>query len=125
VGKHAGIALFTIGQRRNLGVAAGERMYVVRIERESNRVVLGKQADLQRQDMIVSNLNFLGSHEYGASEKVLVKIRYQSPLVPATIKPIDADHVRVQFDQSVTGICPGQAAVFYHDDIVLGGGIIT
>ncbi len=125
VGKHSGIAFFTIGQRRNLGVAAGERLYVVRIEPESNRVVLGKRADLQQQEMTVSNLNFIMSHEYGAFEEVLVKIRYQSPLIPATIKPIDSDHVRVQFDQSVTGICPGQAAVFYHDDIVLGGGRIA
>ncbi len=124
VGKHDGIAFFTVGQRRKLGVAAGERLYVVRVEPETNRVVLGKLSDLQTAEMSVSDLNFIAIDQLRARMKVLVKIRYRSPFVPAVIEPVASDRIRVAFDHSVPGVCPGQAAVFYDGDVVVGGGII-
>ncbi len=124
IGKHDGIAFFTIGQRRHLGVAAGERLYVVRIEPERNRVVLGKASDLQIRDMTVTNLNFILIDELQEAREVMVKIRYRSPYVPATIEPLHSGAVRVLFKQPVKGVCPGQAAVFYEGDTVVGGGII-
>ncbi|HTP03979.1 MAG TPA: tRNA 2-thiouridine(34) synthase MnmA [Nitrospirota bacterium] len=124
VGRHNGIAFFTVGQRRKLGVAAGERLYVVRVEPETNRVVIGKLPDLQTEVMTVSSLNFIPFDELRTPINVAVKIRYRSPFAPAAIEPMGADRIRVLFDTAVTGVCPGQAAVFYDGDIVVGGGII-
>ncbi len=124
VGKHDGIAFFTIGQRRGLGVSAGERLYVVRIEPEANRVVLGRIDDLKTVEMTVSDPNFILFDELRSPMKVFVKIRYRSPFVPAIIEPSGSKRVRVKFVQPVKGVCPGQAAVFYDGDTVAGGGII-
>ncbi len=125
VGKHDGIALFTVGQRRKLGVAAGERLYVVRIEKETNRVVLGKLSELQTSEMIVSDPSWTFMDRLSAPLEATVKIRYRSPFVPARITPL-ADHkVQVTFEKPVPGVCPGQAAVFYDGDIVVGGGVIV
>jgi tRNA-specific 2-thiouridylase len=124
VGKHDGIAFFTVGQRRKLGVAAGERLYVIRIDIDTNRVVLGKSSALQTNGMTVSNLNFISGDELRSPLKVTVKIRYRSPFVPAVIEPLAAGMVRVVFEKQVRGVCPGQAAVFYDGDNVVGGGVI-
>jgi tRNA-specific 2-thiouridylase len=123
VGKHDGIAFFTVGQRRRLGVSAGERLYVVRIEPDTNRVVLGRLSELETREMSVSDPNFIPFPELRSSLKVLVKVRYRSPFVPATIEPSGPD-VRVVFEEPVRGVCPGQAAVFYDGDTVVGGGTI-
>jgi tRNA-specific 2-thiouridylase len=124
VGKHEGIAFFTVGQRRKLGIAAGERLYVVRIDTDVNRVVLGKLSALQTDGMTVSNLNFISGDELRSPMKVSVKIRYRSPFVPAVIEPLTVGMVRVVFKNEVRGVCPGQAAVFYDGDNVVGGGVI-
>ena len=124
VGKHDGIAFFTVGQRRKLGVAAGERLYVVRVEPETNRIVLGRLSDLQTAEMSVSDLNFIAIDQLRARMKVTAKIRYRSPFVPAVIEPAASDRILVAFDHPVPGVCPGQAAVFYDGDVVVGGGII-
>ena len=121
VGKHDGIALFTVGQRRKLGIAAGERLYVVRIEPETNRVVLGKLSELQTSEMIVGNLNWTLMDELSAPLDATVKIRYRSPFAPAMIRPLADQRVQVTFEKPVPGVCPGQAAVFYDGDIVVGG----
>jgi tRNA-specific 2-thiouridylase len=125
VGRHKGMAFYTVGQRRGLGVSAGERLYVVRIDRESNRVVLGQRADLETGEMVVSHGHFLLLDRLTAAMKADVKVRYRSPSVPATIRPLDDDTIRVTFGRPVPGIAPGQAAVFYDHDVVIGGGIIT
>jgi tRNA-specific 2-thiouridylase len=124
VGRHEGIAFFTVGQRRKLGVAAGERLYVVRIEPETNRVVLGKAADLEVREMVVSNPNFISCAGLSSRMAVTVKIRYRSAFVPAEIEPLAHGKVRVVFGHPVPGVCPGQAVVFYEGDVVVGGGII-
>jgi tRNA-specific 2-thiouridylase len=124
VGKHDGIALFTVGQRRKLGVAAGERLYVVKVEQETNRVVLGKLRELETSEMIVSKANFITVDGLRGRMNVTVKIRYRSPFVPAKIEPLGSGTVRVAFENPVPGVCPGQAAVFYGGDVVVGGGVI-
>ncbi len=124
VGKHDGIAFFTVGQRRHLGVAAGERLYVVGIEPDTNRIVLGKLPELQTREVTVSNMNFILFDSLSVRKKVTVKIRYRSPFVPATIEPSGRNAVRVVFEKPVKGACPGQAAVFYEGDAVVGGGTI-
>jgi tRNA-specific 2-thiouridylase len=125
VGRHEGIALFTVGQRRKLGVAAGERLYVVRIEQETNRVVLGTQADLQTREMIVTDPTWTMMNKLTSPLEATVKIRYRSPFVTAVITPEDNNTLRVTFKQPVPGVCPGQSAVFYDNELVVGGGIIT
>ncbi len=124
VGKHDGIAFFTIGQRRKLRVAAGERLYVVRVEPESNRVVLGKQSDLETRELVVTEPNLITVNELLESMCVTVKIRYRSPFAPAVIEPFTPGRIRARFEHPVTGVCPGQAAVFYDGDTVVGGGTI-
>ena len=125
VGRHDGIALFTVGQRRKLGIAAGERLYVVRIEPETNRVVLGKLSELQTREMIVGNLNWTLMDELSGPISVTVKIRYRSLFAPAMIRPLNDQRVQVTFEKPVPGVCPGQAAVFYDGEIVVGGGVIA
>ncbi len=124
LGTHDGIAFFTVGQRRHLGVAAGERLYVVRIEPDTNRVVLGRLNDLETCRMLVSDPNFISIDSLRSSMKVAAKIRYRSPFVPATIESVGKKTVGVTFEQSVKGVCPGQAAVFYDGDVVVAGGTI-
>ena len=123
-GTHDGIAFFTVGQRRHLGVAAGERLYVVRIEPGMNRVVLGRSSDLQTREMVVADPHFILDEDFPLRRKVTVKIRYRSPQVPAFIEASGKETVRVLFEEPVNGVCPGQAAVFYDNDLVIGGGVI-
>ncbi len=124
VGRHDGIAFFTVGQRRQLGVAAGERLYVVRVETDTNRVVLGKLHELETAEMVVANANFISLSELRGRKNVTVKIRYRSPYAPAVIEPLGPDRVSVAFEKPVRGVCPGQAAVFYDGEAVVGGGTI-
>jgi tRNA-specific 2-thiouridylase len=125
VGKHDGIALFTVGQRRHLGIAAGHRLYVVKIDPASNRVVLGTLPELHAKSMVVSYMNFISGEEPQSPLHVTVKIRYRSSFIPAVVESTAVDRVRVVFERLVAGVCPGQAAVFYNGDVVVGGGIIA
>jgi tRNA-specific 2-thiouridylase len=124
VGRHEGIAFYTVGQRRGLGLSAGERLYVVRIDADANRVVLGRKRELETGEMVVGSLHFPHAHPLDSPCRSEVKVRYRSALVPATLHPADTDRVRVVFDRPAAGVTPGQAAVFYDGDTVIGGGII-
>jgi tRNA-specific 2-thiouridylase len=86
--------------------------------------VLGNLSELRTIEMVVSNPNFILFNALRSRTFVTVKIRYRSPFVPAMIEPLTADQVRVAFEHPVPGVCPGQAAVFYDGDIVVGGGVI-
>jgi len=123
VGRHGGIEHFTVGQRRGLRVALGERRYVVRIERESRRVVVGRAEELARDDLTAAGANWLVDPP-GAAFACRIKIRYRSPAVDATVEPLAGDRFRVRFAEPCRGIAPGQAAVCYDGDRVLGGGWI-
>jgi len=124
VGRHEGIHRFTIGQRRGLGRAFGKPTYVVRIEPDTRRVVLGDEEDLLRTSMAVSSCNWIAFSEPPQSFQAEVKIRYASPAVRAEAVVVDPTTVRVEFERPVRAVTPGQAAVFYDGDIVLGGGWI-
>lgn len=124
VGRHDGIAFFTVGQRRQLGVAAGERLYVLRVEPETNKVVLGRRADLETGETIVSEPNLISLNQLAEPLSVTIKIRSRTPNVLAVIEPSAPGTIRVRFEHPAPGVCPGQAAVFYNGDTVVGGGII-
>ncbi len=124
VGRHEGIAFFTIGQRRKLGVAARERLYVVQVEPDTNRVVVGRPDELETTAVVVTAPNLVAVAELSGPMHVTVKVRYRSPFVPAVIAPFGPGTLRAVFEKPVRGVCPGQAAVFYRDDLVVGGGTI-
>jgi len=123
VGTHTGFEHFTIGQRKGLGIAFGEPRYVVRLEPETRRVVIGTRDDLECQQLTAARANWL---QVPPREPFTctVKIRYQSQPVEATIIPESDDVFRVEMHEPRLGVAPGQAVVCYQDDQVLGGGWI-
>ncbi|HEY2253467.1 MAG TPA: tRNA 2-thiouridine(34) synthase MnmA [Planctomycetaceae bacterium] len=123
VGQHAGYEHFTIGQRRGLGVAFGEPRYVVAVDAESRRVVLGTRRELDRNDLVANRLNWLVD-DVPRYVPCRAKIRYQHAPAEAVVEFLDDDRVRVEFAQPQFGVAPGQAVVFYDGERVLGGGWI-
>ncbi|NLI60540.1 MAG: tRNA 2-thiouridine(34) synthase MnmA [Clostridiales bacterium] len=124
LGRHKGIIHYTIGQRKGLGIALGKPMYVVAIDPEKDLVVLGDHDQVFSKEMIVDEINFISVPSLREPTRVRVKIRYTAPEVPATLYPIKGNKIRVSFDKPERAITPGQAAVFYQDEYVLGGGTI-
>jgi tRNA-specific 2-thiouridylase len=122
LGEHGGVAGFTIGQRRGLGIAVGEARYVVDIEPGARRVVVGSRDDLRADGCVVSNVTWVAGRP-PTDSAVTVKVRYRTAAVPATIAAAGADW-EIRFDERHDAPAPGQSAVFYDGDRVLGGGII-
>ncbi len=123
LGGHRGLENYTVGQRRGLGLPAREPYYVIEIQPELNRVVLGHRQDLSSPGLIASRLNWLIEPPAGDFEAVAV-IRYRHPGVPARITPLSDRGVRVVFATPQAAVAPGQAVAFYHRDRLLGGGWI-
>jgi tRNA-specific 2-thiouridylase len=123
VGAHDGVAGFTIGQRKGLGVALGEKRFVTGIDPELNVITIGAEEDLMADSLTVEQVNWLGGAP-AAPLQAAVKIRYRTPAAPATVTALDGRRARVVFDRPQRAITPGQAAVFYDGDEVLGGGAI-
>jgi tRNA-specific 2-thiouridylase len=123
LGEHPGIEFFTVGQRRRLGVSTGERLFVTRVEADTGRVVLGSEADLIHSGVRVAGVNYIGETEPSGPVRVEAKIRYNARALPATLEPSGTDAV-LRFDEPQRAITPGQAAVFYDGDEVIGGGYI-
>lgn len=126
VGMHPGIERFTIGQRKGMGVAMGEPYFVVRIEPDTRRVVIGKKEDLARRELTAHRSNWLinTAPRPGESFHCTAKIRYNSQRHAAVVEVLEDDRLRVTFDEPRYGIAPGQAVVCYDGDRVLGGGWI-
>jgi tRNA-specific 2-thiouridylase len=121
--RHAGIEMFTVGQRRGLGLPGGEPRYVLRLEPETHRVVVGPESDLYRDQFWVSRVNYVAGTPPEAPLRVGVKIRYKFEEAEAVLRPAPGGAM-IEFGQPQRAITPGQAAVFYQGDLVLGGGII-
>jgi tRNA-uridine 2-sulfurtransferase len=124
LGKHEGIAFYTPGQRRGLGVAVGERLYVHKVVPETNTVVLGPQETLMYDACDVTDLNLFDLSLHSGPRDVQVKVRYASPETPATLTALNRTTLHIQFQRPQCALSPGQSAVFYDGDRVLGGGII-
>ena len=131
VGAHEGVAFHTVGQRRGIGVTAqalglpeGEKVYVTAVDAASRRIVVGGSADLLRQTAYVEGASYVAGEPPGEPLRVDVKIRYNGPAVPATLCP-DAGGAELRFDEPQRAVTPGQAAVFYDGDRVVGGGYIA
>ena len=135
VGQHHGIEFFTVGQRRGLGLAAGaagqSAKYVIRVEPDTRQVVIGPDSALFRESMWVSRVNYVQGTPVGTSGstpgatpmEVSVKIRYKASEAPAVLHP-DGDGALVVFNEPQRALTPGQAAVFYQGDVLVGGGTI-
>ncbi len=124
LGEHAGIHHFTVGQRRGLGIAAGEPLYVIATDAATQRVVVGPDAALYRDELAAGAVNWISIAPPDAPVRARVKIRNKHEAAPATVFPESDQRVTVRFDRPQRAVTPGQAAVFYNGDLVLGGGWI-
>jgi tRNA-specific 2-thiouridylase len=125
LGHHDGIAFYTIGQRRGLGITTPKPVYVVELDAAANRVVVGDESALDRDEFTAERCNWHPFEQLAAPIEVTAKIRYNHPGTPATLTPAGNGAVKVKLHTPQRAITPGQAAVFYQDDWVLGGGWIT
>jgi len=123
LGKHHGYPFYTIGQRKGLEIALGEPMFVTEIIPDSNTVVLGVKSELERQNMYVRNPNFIKYESVGPNQEVVTKIRYKDKGALSEIS-MEGNRVKVGFFEKVSGIAPGQSAVFYEGNDLVGGGFI-
>ena len=123
LGTHAGHFRFTIGQRRGIGVAASERLYVLSVDAEANRVVVGPSRDLESSGAWLSEVRFLGETPSGP-RRVAARVRHRAPEVAAVVTPGEPRTARVDFASPVRAVTPGQSCVFYDGDVVVGGGVI-
>lgn len=127
VGQHQGLAYYTVGQRKGLGVTAREPLHVLRLDARQNAVVVGSAADLEQSEFTVAQTTWTNDTPPSESFTAQVKLRYKAPLVEATVIPTGDGHARVQLKTPARAVTPGQAAVFYggaEGDEALGGGII-
>lgn len=124
LGRHDGIAFYTPGQRRGLGVAAGQRLYVQRVEPATNTVVLGTDESLLQSECMIADLNLFDESLRTGPRTADIKVRYATPASPATLTPASNGVIAVRFSTPQRALSPGQSAVFYDGDRVLGGGII-
>lgn len=125
LGTHNGIVHYTIGQRKGLGISFGKPLYVKAINPADNSVLLSEEERLYSKSLIATNFNWISGSAQAGAIKCNAKIRYRQKEQPATVYVIDEESVRIEFDTPVRAITPGQAAVLYDGDIVLGGGTIT
>lgn len=123
LGKHNGYPFYTIGQRKGLGVAFGKPMFVVEIFPESNTVVLGEERDLERSGMWVGKFNLQKYEQLPGKVNAITKVRYKHSGESSVIEQV-AERIKVEFMAPVSAIAPGQSAVFYEGNDMLGGGII-
>jgi tRNA-uridine 2-sulfurtransferase len=123
IGKHRGYPFYTVGQRKGLEIAVGEPLYVVEIQPQKNRVILGKENDLQRNGMWVRGLNMGKYAKLDSPVEALAKIRYKDSGSMAMLEQHD-NRMKVTFNSHVKAIAPGQSAVFYDGNDLIGGGWI-
>lgn len=124
LGSHSGYPFFTIGQRRGIGKGFGKPMYVIDTNPEKNEVIIGEEHELYAKELVAKKVNFISIPEANGGVRGFVKIRYRDKGSMATIHSIDDENVRIVFDKPQKAITPGQSAVFYDGNKVLGGGII-
>ena len=124
VGEHQGLGFYTIGQRKGLGIQATRPFYVVGKNVEENVLIVGEESELRFGGLIADGVNWIAGTPPASQFQADVKIRYKARLVPSSIEVIDTHTIRVQFEQFLRDVTPGQRAVLYHGEEVIGGGMI-
>jgi tRNA-specific 2-thiouridylase len=133
LGQHQGIHHYTIGQRKGLGIAAAEPLYVIGLDAGRNRVIVGDRTRATQSECTVGRINWVSIPQPTSPIRASVQVRYRSPAVPVNVIPLEGDspngdssasRIKLVFDEPQFSITPGQAAVLYDGDILLGGGII-
>jgi tRNA-specific 2-thiouridylase len=124
VGEHQGLAFYTIGQRRGLGIAAPEPLYVLRMDTFSNSLIVGKLDELGQTELTADQVTYVSGRPPAESRPITAKIRYKAREVEAMLTPLPAARARLTFAAPLRDITPGQAVVFIEGDQILGGGII-
>ncbi len=124
IGKHQGLAFYTIGQRKGLGIITPQPLYVLAKVPAKNALIVGTKEELGSTELIASDVHWISGIPPKQPFRAQVKIRYTAREIQATVTPMDVKTVQVAFDEPLRDITPGQAAVFYQDEVCLGGGII-
>lgn len=125
LGQHKGLAFYTIGQRKGLGISAGQAMYVLQIDPAANSLIVGPAGELGRRELEARNVTYIRGHPPAARATITAKIRYKAREVAAGLTPLPDSRARVLLDAPLRDITPGQSVVFYQGQQVLGGGIIS
>ncbi|MBC7323837.1 MAG: tRNA 2-thiouridine(34) synthase MnmA, partial [Moorella sp. (in: Bacteria)] len=125
LGRHRGLPFYTIGQRKGLGLALGQPVFVVALDPQRNAVVVGTREDLEQRILYARDNNYILWDEPPAKARVTAKIRYRAPDAAATLYPLENGRARLEFDAPQRAITPGQAVVYYQGDLVVGGGTIA
>ena len=124
IGMHEGLFKYTIGQRKGLGISNKTPLFVLGFNREKNELIVGEEKELYTKEFFVQQVNIILKNKINFPMKVDVKIRYLSPLLSAEIFELDNGEIKVVFDEPQKSVTPGQSAVFYDGDVVIGGGKI-
>jgi tRNA-specific 2-thiouridylase len=124
LGTHGGVAAYTVGQRRGLGVGKGSALYVTDIDADANRLTVGPAADLERDRLVATRVNFIACDPPREPMRVEARIRHGHRPAPATVVARDDGEAEVVFDEPQRAITPGQSVVWYRGDLVVGGGVI-
>jgi tRNA-specific 2-thiouridylase len=125
IGEHAGIHNFTVGQRKGLGVATGSPLYVIQISGANKQVIVGGEEHLYSKTLRARRVNLISVDDLHEPMRVTVKIRHRHEPASAMLERVGDDELMATFDEPQRAITPGQAAVFYDGDIVVGGGWIA
>ena len=124
LGEHRGVPGYTVGQRKGLGLATPTPLYVVDLDPHANRVTVGTAAELERDRLIATGVNFIACEPPREPLRVTARIRHSHQPAPATVRALDDGRAEVVFDQPQRAVTPGQSVVWYRGDLVVGGGVI-
>jgi tRNA-specific 2-thiouridylase len=124
LGEHKGLAAYTIGQRKGIGISMPYPLYVIHKNIEDNTLIVGPKDQLGRVEFVVDRMNWILGSPPSISENLQVQVRYRAPKTPVTVQPMGKEGARVKLEKSLPDVTPGQFAVFYSGEECLGGGII-
>ncbi|GFP34806.1 tRNA-uridine 2-sulfurtransferase [Candidatus Hakubella thermalkaliphila] len=125
IGTHQGLAFYTIGQRRGLGIGGPGPYYVVGIDTEKNLLIVGHWKDVYGRELIAEEANFIPFDHLEGDLRVTAQVRYRGEEGEAIVRPVEESRVQVTFRRPIRAITPGQSVVFYQGDLLVGGGIIS
>jgi tRNA-specific 2-thiouridylase len=125
LGQHKGLPFYTIGQRKGIGLARPEALYVIALDTAENALIVGPASELGRRECTATQMNYLSGETPAQPFRATAKIRYKAREASAAVTPLPDQHTHIQFDEPQRDVTPGQGIVFYDGDVVIGGGIIA